>query len=396
MTSVLISAGDASGEAHAAGLVPELRKALPGVQLRGLGGPEMNKAGVDLIAHQEELAIGGIFEVVRDLRRVLATYGRMRRALRDGSPDLLILVDSPDFNLPLAGAARRAGVPVLYYISPQIWAWRAYRIRKIAKRVDRMCVIFPFEKTYYADRGMEVDFVGHPLVDRTTEGGAEGLARESERQAERQSIRRELEVEDGAPLVLLLPGSRRNEIAQHLDAYLDAARELARRRPETRFALGVASSLEAEPIISRVRAAQERGGPRVAVWKGRTAELVGAADLALSKPGTMTLELALRGTPTIVAGRIHAASAFLLRYGSDVWSFALPNIVAGEELIPEFLQEDMRPERIALALDAFLEGPLALRQKRRFADIARALGAGGAAAHTAAIAAGMVNGTVRT
>lgn len=393
MTRVLISAGDASGEAHAAALAPELRSAIPAVQLQGLGGVEMNKAGIELIAHQSELAVGGIVEVIRDLRRILTIFGKMRRAIREDAPDLLILVDSPDFNLPLAGVAKRAGVPVLYYISPQIWAWRAYRIRKIAERVDRMCVIFPFEKTYYADRGVDVDFVGHPLVDRMLAARAENPGGDD---ARRVATRRELGVPDGSPLVLLLPGSRRNEIEQHLSAFLDSARELALRRPTARFALGVASSLREDEIAERVRASQRRGAPPVIVWQGRTAELAEAADLALSKPGTMTLELALQGTPTIVAGRIHAASAFLLRHASDVWTFSLPNIVAGEDVIPEFLQEDMRPQRIAMALDAFLDGPLAARQKRRFAEIARALGEGGGAARTAAVAAGMVDGTVGT
>ncbi len=391
MKTVLVSAGDASGEAHAARLVDALRSEIPDVALRGIGGGEMQQAGVELIAHQRELAIGGLVEVARDLRRVLGTYGRMRRAVRDPSVDLLILVDSPDFNLPLAGVAKRAGVPVLYYISPQIWAWRAYRIRKIARCVDRMCVIFPFEKAYYRERGVDVEYVGHPLVDRF----ADDLRDRDRTDRARRETRAELGASEGDPLVVLLPGSRRNEIAQHLDIYLETARLLARKRPSARFVLGVAPSLEGDAIADAIRVAEGQGGPKIEVLRGRTIDLARAADVALCKPGTVTLELALLGTPTIVAGRIHPFSALLLRYGTDISDFALPNIVACESVIPEFLQEDMRPDRIAMALDAFLDGPLAERQKKQLAAVVRQLGEGGGIARAAAVAAEMVHGPAR-
>ena len=166
MKSVLISAGDASGELHAAALAEELRRREPGVRLFGLGGPAMEKAGVELIVPQHELAVGGLVEVLVDLPRIVKAWRRMTRALVESRPDLVILVDSPDFNLPFAKRARKLGVPVLYYVSPQVWAWRRGRIRRIAARVDRLAVIFPFEPAVYAGTGLAVDFVGHPLLDR--------------------------------------------------------------------------------------------------------------------------------------------------------------------------------------------------------------------------------------
>ncbi|MEN8159464.1 MAG: glycosyltransferase, partial [Myxococcota bacterium] len=199
---MLISAGDASGELHAAALAQELRRRAPEVRLFGLGGPAMEKAGVELIVPQHELAVGGLFEVLVELPRIVSAWRRMNRALALRRPDLVILVDSPDFNLRFAKRAKRQGVPVLYYVSPQVWAWRRGRIRQIAARVDRLAVIFPFERDVYAGTGLAVDFVGHPLLDRLAP-----LAR-----VERGAARRALALDEERPLVLLLPGSRRNEI----------------------------------------------------------------------------------------------------------------------------------------------------------------------------------------
>jgi hypothetical protein len=166
MTTLLLSAGDASGELHTAPFVEAFRRRVPEARFLGLGGTEMEKAGVELVVHQRELAIGGLVEVLGDSGRIFSAWRRMNRALQTSGVDLVVLVDSPDFNIPLARRARKAGIPVLYFISPQVWAWRRRRIGKIARRVDRMAVIFPFEKQVYAASGLRVDFVGHPLVGR--------------------------------------------------------------------------------------------------------------------------------------------------------------------------------------------------------------------------------------
>jgi len=168
MTTLLLSAGDASGELHTAAFVEAFRRRVPEAHLLGLGGTAMEKAGVELVVDQRELAIGAL-GVLGDARRIFSAWRRMNRALQTSGADLVVLVDSPDFNIPLARRARKAGIPVLYFISPQVWAWRRRRIGKIARRVDRMAVIFPFEKEVYAASGLQVDFVGHPLVDRLGE-----------------------------------------------------------------------------------------------------------------------------------------------------------------------------------------------------------------------------------
>jgi lipid-A-disaccharide synthase len=386
LKTVLISAGDASGELHAAALVEQLRRREPGVRVLGLGGPAMEKAGVELVVSQRELAVGGLFEVLRDLPRIVSVWRRMTRALREARPDLVILVDSPDFNLPLAKRARRAGVPVLYYVSPQVWAWRRGRIRRIAERVDRLAVIFPFEPAVYAGTGLAVTFVGHPLVDRLQPLATDG---------ERVAARRALGLDEGRPLVLLLPGSRRNEVRSTLPLQLAAASALHARDPRVGFVVAVAPSIERSTIDAAIAAQPLPALLDLAVLEGRTHEAMRAADVALAKPGTVTLEIALLGTPFAVTTRVNRLTAFLIRRLVRVSSYTMPNLIAGRTIVPEFLQEDADPSRIADALLALLRGPERALQLAALAEVRSALGAGGAAARAAEIAEEMTRGAAR-
>ncbi len=386
MTRVLVSAGDASGEAIAADFVLALRERLPGARFLGLGGSEMEKAGVEIRVHQRELAIGGLVEVVRDLPRVAGAWRRLVGALRETRPDLAVLVDSGDFNIPFARRARRAGVPVLYYVSPQVWAWRRWRVAKLARRVDRMAVIFPFEPGVYAGSGLRVDFVGHPLVDRVPPPPDA---------ARRGALRAALGLPDGARVVALLPGSRRNELRDGLPLQIEAARALHRRLPAARFALAVAPSLEREAVERQLAGLPGARDLPLALHCGRTYEVLGAADAALAKPGTVTVEIALLGTPMVVAVRAHPLSAAIARRVVRLPSLTMPNLVAGEPIVPEFLQEQARPDRIAAALAELLEGPSGMLQRRRLAALRGRLGGGGAAHRAAAIAEEMVHGSPR-
>ncbi len=383
MKTVLISAGDASGELHAAALALELRRRQPGLRILGLGGPAMEKAGVELVVSQRELAVGGLFEVLRDLGRIVSVWRRMVRALADSKPDLVILVDSPDFNLPLAKRAKRAGVPVLYYVSPQVWAWRRGRIRRIAARVDRLAVIFPFEPAVYAGTGLAVDFVGHPLVDRLAPLAAA---------PDRAALRRALGLDETRPLVLLLPGSRRNEVRTTLPLQLAAAAALHARDPRVGFVVAVAPSIERAAIDEGIRAVKLPALLDLTVLEGRTHEAMRAADVALAKPGTVTLEIALLGTPLVVTARVNRLTAFLIRRLVRVSSYTMPNLIAGHAVVPEFLQEDADPARIADALLALLTGPARATQLAALAGVREALGAGGAARRAAEIAEEMTRG----
>jgi lipid-A-disaccharide synthase len=384
---VLFSAGDASGELHAAALAEELSRRAPGVEMFGLGGPAMEKAGVELVVPQRELAVGGLVEVLFDLPRIVSVWRRMTRALAERRPELVILVDSPDFNLPLAKRAKRLGVPVLYYVSPQVWAWRRGRVRKIAARVDRLAVIFPFEPAVYAGTGVPVDFVGHPLLDRLAPLAAE---------SDRTEARRALGLAPERPLVLLLPGSRRNEVRRTLPLQLAVARAVHARDPRVGFAVAVAPSIVRESIDEALAQVPLPSLLDLAVIEGRTYEAIRAADVALAKPGTVTLEVALLGTPLVVTTRVNALTAWLIRRLVRVSSYTMPNLIAGRTVVPEFLQEDADPDRIAEALLRLLAGPVREAQLAALAGVREALGGGGAAARAARIAEEMARGAARS
>lgn len=383
MTSFFLCAGDASGELHAAALVEELRARAPGARFLGLGGGAMERAGVELVVHQRELAVGGLVEVLRDLGRVVRAWRRLGLALRGARPDLVILVDAPDFNLPLARRAKRLGLPVLYYVSPQVWAWRRGRIRKIARRVDRLAVIFPFEPEVYAGTGLRVDFVGHPLVDRLAE------LRDASSQ---EACRRALGLDPEGPWVVLLPGSRRNEVRDTLPLQLEVARVVHARNPRVRFAMAVAPSIPRALVEEQIAAARLPSLLPLQVLQDRTHEAIRAADVALAKPGTVTVEVCILGTPLVVAARAHPLTARIMRRLVKVSSLTMPNLIAGRTVVPEFLQEQAQPEPVATALLERLEGPVREAQLRELAQVRASLGKGGAAARAADLAMEMIPG----
>lgn len=381
MTTIFLSAGDASGELHTAALVESLRELRPDARFLGLGGAEMEKAGVELVVHQREIAIGGLVEVLRDVRTVVSAWRRLGHALRESRPDLVVLVDSPDFNMPFSTRVRRLGVPILYYVSPQVWAWRRYRIQKIARRVDRMAVIFPFEVDVYAGTGLAVEFVGHPLVERFAERPA----------VDRDVLRRELGHGGAGPLVALLPGSRRNEVRDLLSLQIRTARELRSRLPSARFALAIAPSIrraDVEVALAGIPEAAELG---LTLHEDRTYDVISAADVALTKPGTVTVEIALLGTPMVVAARANPLTAAIGRRVVKVPSLTMVNLIAGAPVVPEFIQEAAQPERIAGALEALLTSACGAAQRDRLAEVRERLGGGGASRRAAQIAASMLD-----
>ncbi len=387
MTTVLISAGDASGDLHAAGFVEALRSRRPDLRFVGLGGHAMERAGVELRVHQRELAIGGLVEVLSSVRRVTAAWRTLGRTLASPRPSLAVLVDSPDFNLPFARRVHRAGIPILYYVSPQVWAWRRRRVRTLARRVDRLAAIFPFEPAVYAGTGLPVEFVGHPLV--------EPLAALAAR-CSRERARELLGLAPGAPLVALLPGSRRNELRHHLALFLETAKALLSLRPDVRFALGLAPTLERDAVDRGLRAAGLTGECVPAIVAGRSQELMLASDVVLAKPGTVTVEAMLLGRPMVVAGRASRLSVAIGRRIIHVPSFTMANLIADAPVVPEFLQDQARPAAIASALALLLEGPAADRQRASLSAVRERLGAGGAAERAARIAEEMLGGPPRT
>ena len=382
--TVLLSAGDASGDLHAASLVRALRQRLPGARFLGLGGVEMEKEGVELVVHQREVAVAGLLEVAGALGKITGAWRRLGRTLREVQPDLLVLVDTPDFNLPLARRAKRAGVPVLYYIGPQVWAWRRGRVHKIARRVDRLAVIFPFEVDFYRPTGLHVDFVGHPLVDRMD------AARE---RRDRSADRRLLGLDPEGPVMTLLPGSRRNEIENMLPLFLETARCVHARDPRVAFLLPVAPTLPPAWLEALVRDARLPSLLRLELVEGRTYEAVCAGDVALAMPGTVNLEVALLGRPQVAAVRVNPLTYRIAKRLVRVPWVTLPNLIAQAQVIPEYWQHEAQPERLADALLGLLAGPERERQLDAVARIRERLGPGGAAERTAEIACEMIRGT---
>jgi len=343
VTTILLSAGDASGEAHAAELVREVRKRRPDIRFVGLGGARMEAAGVELIADQRSLAIGGLFEIVGSLGRIARVWRTMTRGLREARPELVVLVDSGGFNLPFARHVKaRSNARVLYYVAPQVWAWRAGRLRKLVARTDRIAVLLPFEREFYRALGVEVEFFGHPILDRELAAAVVPEARERARQA--------LGIEATPPLLGILPGSRRNEVSRHLPLQLAAFARLRERVPalaQLEAVVGVATSLDADWVRSLARESGVAGPIR---FEPGDQTLLDAIDVAVAKPGTVTVELMLRERPMVVIGRVHPLTAAIVRHTLEVPWLSMPNLIAGEEIVTELLQADATPDRIAAAL----------------------------------------------
>jgi lipid-A-disaccharide synthase len=376
---VFVSAIDASADQYAADWVEELRRLRPGIRTFGAGGAAMAKVGVEIVVAQRDLAVAGIVEALEIVPRVVRAWRRLERAVRDEATDLAVLVDAPDFHFPLARRLRRAGLPLLYYVGPNLRRWRRGRGRRLARRVDRLASIFPFEPAMYEGTALRVDYVGHPLVEPVREFAASW---------DRRLAREALALDGDAPLVVLAPGSRRNELRYMLGLFAETARLIRTRDHRVRFALCVAPTIPRSSIESALPGAAALG---IDVVEGHTWEALVAADAALVKPGTITLEAALLGCPLVVAGRAHPITAALLRRLVHDPSFAMPNVIGAAPIVPEFLQERARPDALAEAVLDLLDGPARARQLAGLARVRERLGAGGAARRTAEIADEMLS-----
>lgn len=366
---VVIVAGEASGDLHGAALVAAMRRRAAGLRFSGIGGRALRQAGVRLVADAAELAVVGLTEVVARLPAIRRALGAVRRLLREARPGLVILIDFPDFNLRVAAEARRWGIPVLYFISPQLWAWRAGRVRQVRRRVDHMAVILPFEESFYRARGVAATYVGHPLLDQPLpppEAAAKPWP-------------------GAAPVVGLLPGSRRGEVARHLPLMLEAAVGIAARYPAARFLVSQAESVDPDFFRRRLEAARVRP-PEVAVAAGAETVL-GQSHVAVAASGTVTLQAALYGVPMVIVYKVsplsYAAGRLLVR----VRHIGLVNLVAGRSLAPELINRRATPEAIGREVAGVLgdaEGYAA--RVAELAALRARLGGPGACERTAAIA----------
>jgi lipid-A-disaccharide synthase len=363
--TVLILAGEPSGDLHAAAVARALRRRIPDARLIGIGGPRLRAEGVELYAGLEDLAVMGFVAVLPRLRFFKALERRLVAMLAKGDVDLLIPVDYPGFNLRMTASAHRLGVKVLYYISPQVWAWKAKRAEKLAQNADHVAVILPFEKALLEKVGARVSFVGHPLLE------VEAI------EADPGAFARAHGLDPARPILALFPGSRRQEIDRHLDLFVETARALQAERPKLQVAVARSSNIPAERLSAF-------GYPLVA--DGRS--LLKHARAALVKSGTTTLEAALEGTPFVVVYRTGRLEYEMFKRLVKVDHIALANLVAGERVVSEVLQGEATRERLLAELRPLLdETPERARVAAGLARIRAALGEPGAAERVAAIAA---------
>ncbi len=360
---LFLSAGEASGDRHAAGLLRALRRRLGPVEVRGLGGDALAAEGADLLARVEDLSVLGFGEVLRRLPYFRNLLERTVREIEAWRPDVVIPVDYPGFNLRLARRAREAGRLVAYYIAPQVWAWRRERRPGIARAVDRLLVVFPFEEPLFCEAGIDAVFVGHPLLDETPP------------LPDPASVRERLAAPAEGPLLALLPGSRAQEVRAILPALVAGTAPL---RDEGAM---VAVS-RAQGLPDRLFAPAERAG--IPFWSGPAAGLLGAADAAMVASGTATLETGLLGRPLAVVYRTSAINWWLARGLVKIRTVGLVNIAAGGTRVPELLQDDLSPARVRAVARRILFDPVErAEQKRYLIPLRERLGGGGAAERAA-------------
>ena len=341
--NIWLSAGDASGDLHGAALAATLRRQRPDIELAGMGGDAMLAAGVDIRWHIRDNSVMGFWEVITHLPALFRLKADITNAMAAEKPDVLVIIDYPDFNSRLAKAAQKLGIPVLSFISPAAWAWRPGRAKKTAAIVNQVAAIFPFEYDIYRNAGADTVFVGHPLLD---------VVRPSERPA--AALRKELDIEAKTPVLLLLPGSRRQEIVHQLELMLTAAAILQRQIPDLSVLLLQASTIdkaELEPAIKRIfpktKLVQAQG---TAIY-----DMMKMSDVAIATSGTVTLEAALCGLPTVIVYRTSPLTAWIALRLLRIAHIGLPNIVANKRIFPELLQEKVTPENMAHEAAALLE-----------------------------------------
>jgi lipid-A-disaccharide synthase len=365
--AIMIVAGEPSGDMHGAALARALRSQAPEVRLVGMGGPAMAAAGVERFVDITAEASVGFVEALGRVGLLWRAYRRLRVEIAARPPRALVLIDFPEFNLRLARVARRIGVPVVYFIPPQIWAWRRGRIRTIRRLVSLVLAVFPFERALYRDAGVPVELVGHPLRDRI--GGTPG----------RGAARLELGLGEADEVLGLLPGSRRVEIESVLPAMRDAVALIRRQRPSVRFVLALAPTVEREAVEAVLGP-----GADIRVVEARTYATMRAADVLLVTSGTATLEAALLGTPMIVCYRLSALSEAIVRVLVHVPWVSLPNLMAGRAVVPElYRQATTGPGLARAALDLLDDSRAQTAQREAFAEIADQMGEGEVSARAA-------------
>ncbi len=375
MTRIAIVAGEASGDMLGAGLMRAVKARWPDAEFHGIAGPKMIAEGARSLFPMEKLSVRGYVEVLKSVPEIFAIRRALGSELLRDRPDLFIGVDAPDFNLGLEARLKSAAIRTVHYVSPSIWAWRPERIHAIARAVDHMLVLFPFEEEIYRRAGIPVTFVGHPLAD------------EMPLEPDRREARAQLRLGTNAPAIALLPGSRVNELELHADLIIETARELNLRRPELRFVVPLATRETRDYFESRLYALEARELP-VTILFGHARLALHAADVALVASGTATLEAALARCPMVITYRLNPLTWRMVKRKALLPYAGLPNILAGEFIVPELLQEHATAPNLAQALLNWLDNRTARDALReRFAGLHESLAQGHDVRIAAALAA---------
>lgn len=365
---ILLSCGEPSGDLYAGALTRELRSLAPGIAVAGLGGPELAAAGAELIADYRGLAVTGLTEALAKVPRSFRLLRTLVRWARDQRPHALVAIDFPDFNFPLARRVRKLGIRVVYYVSPQLWAWRPGRLKTIRDVADRMLVIFPFEEAIYRRGGVPVEFVGHPLVD---------LAKPS---APRDAFLRGLGMEPRAPTVAILPGSRANEVSRILPDLVAAGQRIRSAVAGAQFVVARAPHLD-DDLFDVVKT---RSLSPAVVVAGDTDAVLASADVALTASGTATVQTAIHDTPMVVVYRLSPLTYRLGRRLVKLDTFGMVNLIAGERIVPELIQDRFTPAAVADEAISMLTDPArAARVREGLARVRARLGGPGASRRAA-------------
>ena len=362
MTKILISAGEASGDLHAAALTKAILALEPTTEIYGMGGDAMRAAGGDVIFDIKDHGVMGTIEVIRKLPQLYKLRNAFRQLMKDRRPDCFVTIDYPDFNMRIAAIAKKMGIPTVAYIAPSAWVWRKGRAKDVAKLVNKVASIFPFEYDVYKDAGADVEFVGHPLVD-IVKFDLPLL------EAKKKAGKRE-----GRPLVLLLPGSRLKEIKNMLPPMLKASKIIKAKMPSVDFVIPKASTIPLTLLKEFIVVA----GVEVRIVEGNAYDVMRVADVALATSGTVTMEAALCGLPSVICYKTSAITVALARLLVKIPYIGLPNIVAGKKVLPELIQEDMTPDNMAAEVLNFLEPSEHARIRAVLGDVAKRLGPSGA------------------
>ena len=369
MASVMISCGEASGDLYAGALTTELRRLRPGIRVTGLGGDRLRAAGAELVGDYRGLAVTGLVEAVRVLPRAWRMQQTLVAHARAERPDALVVIDFPDFNVRLASRLHRLGVPVVYYICPQVWAWRRSRLRDMKRFTDRALVIFPFEEAIYREADIPVRFVGHPLLDLEVAG------------LSREEILAQVGFEPDAPTIALLPGSRPNELRAILPTISHALPLIAARLPRAQFLVARAPNL-ADDLFAPV--ARLSTSFTIATLEARADDVLAAADVVITASGTATVQTAMHERPMVIVYRVSPLTYLLGKRFVTVSTYGMANLVAGERIVPELIQDGFTPEAVAAETLRYFDDPAyAARTRDRLRDVRAALGATGASRRAA-------------